>query len=54
MTTKRITLPVDDIIDHIKTHLEDELGVRMSYAQVLQYLIKFYRKNQMNKTVWKM
>ncbi len=52
--TKRITIPVDHHIDAIKKHLEEELGIAMSYAQVLQYLIKFYRRNQTNKTVWKM
>lgn len=52
--TKRITVPVDDHIDAIKQHLEEELGIAMSYAQVLQYLIKFYRKNKDVKSVWRM
>ena len=52
--TKRITVPVDRYIDTIKQHLEEELGIAMSYAQVIQYLIKFYRKNKDVKSVWRM
>lgn len=51
--TKRITLAVDDKIDHIKDVLENELGIEMSYPQVLGYLIKFYFKNQKAQTAWR-
>lgn len=51
--SKRITIPVDPTIDAIKAKLEEDLGINMSYVQVIAYLIKFYRKNQEVKSTWR-
>jgi hypothetical protein len=46
--TKRITLPVSESIDDIRDELTRDTGIRMTYSQILNYLIHFYlvRKNQ--------
>ena len=40
--TKRITLPVSKDIDTIRDRLAKDTGIRMSYVQVLNFLIHFY------------
>ena len=52
MTFKRITIPVSGNIDAIRAQLKDELGVELGYAQLIDYLIKFYRKNTKPVTLW--
>lgn len=52
MKTKRITIPINGNIDAIKAQLKDELGVELGYAQLIDYLIKFYRKNTKPVTSW--
>jgi hypothetical protein len=52
MKTKRITIPINGNIDAIKLQLKAELGVEFSYTQLVDYLIKFYRKNNRPVTVW--
>jgi len=39
---KRITLPVTGSIDDIRTQLTADTGIKMTYNQVLDYLIHFY------------
>lgn len=48
--TKRITLPIDGNIDSIKRTLQEKLGMQLSYHQVIDYLIKFYRDKQTVQT----
>lgn len=50
--TKRITIPIDGNLDAIRTQLREELGVDLSYHQLVDYLIKFYRKNAGPKSIW--
>jgi hypothetical protein len=52
VVTKRITLPIDGNIDAIKASLQQQLGISMSYHQVVDYLIKFYRDHQKPQTIW--
>jgi hypothetical protein len=40
--TKRITFPVSTDVDKIRERLERDTGVKMSYAQVFNFLIHFY------------
>ena len=47
---KRITMPIDGNIDAIKKSIENKLGIQLSYHQVIDYLIKFYRDSQPIKT----
>lgn len=49
---KRITIPINGNLDSIRKQLFDELGVDMSYAQIVDFLIKFYRSHQKPKTEW--
>jgi hypothetical protein len=39
---KRITLPVSDDLADIREKLSADLGIKMTYNQVLDYLIHFY------------
>jgi hypothetical protein len=51
---KRITIPVSGNIDNIRDQLHKELGVYMSYHQLVDYLINYYRKHsQQPKTEWR-
>lgn len=52
MKPKRITIPISGGLDSIKAQLKDELGVELGYAQLIDYLIKFYRKNNKPVTSW--
>jgi hypothetical protein len=45
MKNKRITVPVNQNIDEVKDHLLKNTGIRMSYIQVINYLIHFYMKH---------
>jgi hypothetical protein len=40
--TKRITLPVSEEIAGIRERLTADTGVKMTYNQVINYLIHFY------------
>lgn len=51
--TKRITIPIDDNLNAIKAKVEEELGIAMSYAQVVAFLAKFYRKHIPVKSNWR-
>lgn len=54
MRTKRITLTISANIEAIKKQIEEEHGVEYSYAQVVDYLINYYRKrNQPVKSEWR-
>lgn len=44
--TKRITLTISGNIEAIKRQLQEEHGIEYSYAQLVDYLINFYRKAQ--------
>ena len=46
MKTKRITIPISGNIEAIKKQLQEEHGVEYSYAQVVNFLINFYRRQQ--------
>ena len=39
---KRITIPVSEGIDEIRDQLSKDTGIKMTYNQVLDYLIHFY------------
>ena len=52
LNTKRITIPINGNIDAIKAQLKEELGVDLGYAQLIDYLIKFYRKHNKPATLW--
>ena len=50
--TKRITLGISGNIEAVKKQLQEEHGIEYSYAQLVDYLINFYRKHQTTKTSW--
>lgn len=53
MATKRITIPVDHTIDAVKDRLCADTGIRMSYIQIINYLIYFYLKHAAEpRTKW--
>lgn len=43
--TKRITIPISGNIEAVKRQLREEHGIEYSYAQLIDYLINFYRKS---------
>lgn len=54
---KRITLPVSGDIEAIRDQLTHDTGIKMTYNQVINYLIHFYmvRTQQPDapRTVWR-
>lgn len=52
MKTKRITLTITGNVDSVKKDIEGRLGVELSYAQVIDYLIHHYRKHNKPATSW--
>jgi hypothetical protein len=52
MRDKRITLTISNNIEAIKKQLQEEHGIEYSYAQLVDYLINFYRKQQPTKSSW--
>ena len=52
--TKRITIPVSRDVDLIRDRLAQDTGIKMSYAQIFNFLIHFYveRANE-PKSKWK-
>jgi hypothetical protein len=51
---KRITLGINGNIEAIKKQLQEEHGIEYSYAQLIDYLINYYRKqHQQVKTEWR-
>ena len=57
MKTKRITLPVSEEIANIREQLAADTGIKMTYNQVINYLIHFYltRTQQLDvpRTQWR-
>lgn len=52
MKTKRITLTITGNVDLVKKNIENRLGVQLSYAQLIDYLIHHYRKYNNPATSW--
>jgi hypothetical protein len=52
MATKRITIPVNTDIDVIREQLQRDTGIRMTYAQVFNWLVHFYMRHK-TKTEWR-
>ena len=53
MPTKRITIPVNIEVDTIRAILAKDTGIQMSYAQIFNYLIHFYKQHaDIPKTQW--
>ena len=50
---KRITIPVQGNIDSIRKQLQEQLGVDLSYSQVIDFLIKYYRDHVKPTTTWR-
>ena len=52
--TKRVTIPVSKDIDLIRDRLAQDTGIKMSYAQIFNFLIHFYveRANE-PKSKWR-
>lgn len=52
--TKRITIPVSKDIDLIRERIANDTGIRMTYAQIFNFLIHFYveRANE-PKSKWR-
>ena len=52
--TKRVTIPVSKDVDLIRDRLAQDTGIKMSYAQIFNFLIHFYveRANE-PKSKWK-
>lgn len=52
--TKRITISVNTDVDVIREHIKQERGIDMTYVQLFNYLIHYYKTNStIPKTVWK-
>ena len=53
MATKRITISVNQDIDLIRETLAKNTGIKMSYIQIINYLIHFYIKHSNEpRTAW--
>ena len=51
---KRITIKVHQDIDTIRDKLAADTGIRMSYIQLINYLVHFYMKHSAEpRTQWK-
>ena len=50
---KRITIPVQGNIDAVKKQLQEQMGIDLSYSQVVDYLIKHYRDTVKPTTTWR-
>jgi hypothetical protein len=50
---KRITIPVQGNIDAIRKQLQEQLGVDLSYSQVIDFLIKHYRDSVKPQSTWR-
>mgnify|MGYP003344718891 CR=1 FL=1 len=54
LRSKRITIGISGNIEAIKKQLQEEHGIEYSYAQLIDYLINYYRKNSPPpKTEWR-
>ena len=54
MLNKRITISVNADIDVIRDHIKATMGLDMTYVQLFNYLIHYYKVNStIPKTVWK-
>ena len=43
--TKRVTIEISEGIEIIRDQMENDHGIRMTYAQLINYLINFYMKH---------
>ena len=51
---KRITISVHSDIDNIRAALRENTGIDMSYVQIVNYLIHFYKQHAAEpRTQWK-
>ena len=51
---KRITISVHSDVDTIRTLLRENTGIDMSYAQIINYLIHFYKQHAAEpRTQWR-
>jgi len=51
---KRVTLYVPPEIDDIRTRIQDNIGVPMTYPQVFAFLVHFYNKHASEpRTQWR-
>lgn len=52
--SKRITIPISEKFEEIKTEIEAELGIEMTYQQIINILIHFYSsRTSQPKTQWR-
>lgn len=55
--TKRITLPVSEELLAIRERLATDLGIKMTYNQVIEFLIHFYttraQQPELLRTQWR-
>ena len=50
---KRVTVPVDGNIDEIRSFIQQQTGVEMTYTQIFNHLIHFYRTHAAEpRTKW--
>jgi hypothetical protein len=54
LKTRRITLPITDSIDLIVDKVQEDTGIRMTYTQIINFLIHFYIKHANEpRTQWR-
>jgi hypothetical protein len=52
--SKRITIPITKDIDAVRSQIQRELGVELSYAQIIDLLIHFYTTKKIQPlTQWR-
>lgn len=49
----RITMSVDEDINKVRALVFEQTGVYMTYRQLVDYMVKFYFKNQKTETAWR-
>ena len=53
MPTKRVTIPINIEVDVVRKLLSQDTGIQMSYAQIFNFLIHFYKQHSaIPKTAW--
>lgn len=50
---RRITVTVDADIEEIRLRLISDTGVRMTYKQLINFLIHHYQNNKKCETAWR-
>ena len=54
MTKKRITIVVHEDIDMIRDRIKRDTGIEMTYVQIFNFLIHFYKERANEpKTKWR-